>query len=204
MESARFTLPRTLSFLLALATALSLPATVAAAGHGHHRHHRLAHVHTRKLAGASRVRTSMTTVSPSNSSTVSGTIGWQVTVSGETPTRVDFAVDGAYKGSDSLGPLHVRSGLDTTALGDGSHTLSATAYLRKSKLATTWVTVNVDNVPDQTETTPPAEEPAPTTEEPAPAPNRRRNPNRNPNRPPRPHPPRRPPRSTGVPGSATS
>jgi len=170
MESARFALPRTLSLLLALATALSLPATVAAAGHGHHRHHRFAHVHTRKLAGASRVRTSMTTVSPSNNSTASGTIGWEVKVSGETPTRVDFAVDGAYKGSDTSAPYTLGSGLDTTVLGDGSHTLSATAYLKKSKLANTWVTVNVDNVPDQTETTPPAEEPAPTTEEPAPAP----------------------------------
>jgi mannan endo-1,4-beta-mannosidase len=170
MESARFALPRTLSLLLALSTALSLPATVAAAGHGHHRHHRLAHVHTRKLAGASRVRTSMTTVSPSNSSTVSGTIEWQVKVSGETPTRVDFAIDGAYKGSDTSAPYTFGGGLDTTALGEGSHTLSATAYLKKSKLANAWVTVNVDNVPDQTETTPPAEEPAPTTEEPAPDP----------------------------------
>jgi len=169
MESARFTLPRTLSLLLVLATALSLPATVAAAGHGHHRHH-LARVHTRKLAGASRVRTSMTTVSPSNSSTVSGTIGWEVKVNGETPTRVDFAVDGAYKGSDTSAPYMFGSGLDTTALGDGSHTLSVTAYLKKAKLATAWVAVNVDNLPDQTETTPPAEEPAPTTEEPAPAP----------------------------------
>jgi hypothetical protein len=124
----------------------------------------------RKLAGVSRVRTSMTTLSPSSGSTVSGTAPWQVGVSGTTPSRVDFAIDGAYRGSDPSSPYTFGSGLDTTTLSDGSHTLSVTAYAKKAKLATTWVTVNVDNVPAETEVVPSTESPPPAEEEPAPAP----------------------------------
>jgi hypothetical protein len=168
MRSASRT-PRVLALLLllALAAALVLPTVVAAAGKRHHRHTH-ARVHTRKLAGASRVRTSMTTVSPGSGATISGSVEWRVQVSGETPTRVDFAIDGAYKASDSSAPYTFGSGFDTTALGDGAHTLSATAYLRKSKLASTWVTATVANAPASQP--PSTEEPAPALEEPAPTP----------------------------------
>ena len=162
-------------FVVALAVALSLPAAGVAARHGHHHAH--ARIHMQKLAGASSARATMTTVSPASNATVSGTIAWQVKVSGSTtPSRVDFTIDGAYKITDSSAPYTYGSGLDTTTLSDGTHTLSATAYAKKAKLATTWVTVKVENTPPaepapSTEpSTPPAEEPAteptpePTTE----------------------------------------
>jgi hypothetical protein len=163
-------------FVVTLAAALSLPPAGVAAGHSRHRHVH-ARVHIRKLAGISSARATLTTVSPSSNATVSGTIAWQVTASGSTtPSRVDFAIDGTYKATDSSAQYTFGSGLDTTTLSDGTHTLSATAYAKKAKLATTWVTVKVENTPTSepapsTEPTTPTEEPtSEPTPEPAPAP----------------------------------
>jgi hypothetical protein len=167
--------------VVALAVALSLPATGVAARNGHHHHHH-ARIRMRKLASASSARATMTTVSPASNATVSGTIAWQVEVSGSTtPSRVDFTIDGAYEATDSSAPYTYGSGLDTTALSDGTHTLSATAYAKKAKLATTWVTVRVENTPpaepvpsttsSEEPTTEPSSEPTPEpVEESAPAP----------------------------------
>src|ERR1051326_1576332 len=97
-------------FVVALAVALSLPAAGVAARHGHHHAH--ARIHMQKLAGASSARATMTTVSPASNATVSGTIAWQVKVSGSTtPSRVDFTIDGAYKITDSSAPYTYGSGL---------------------------------------------------------------------------------------------
>jgi beta-mannanase len=152
-------------FAMVLAAAISLPAAWATAGpalHHHARVHKNARVQMRTLASSSNSRASMTTVAPLSNATVAGTIGWQVKVTGTTtPSRVDFAIDGNYKSTDNASPYVFGSGLDTTALGDGTHTLSATAYAKKGKLATTWVTVKVENTP-----TPAVESPAP-VEEPA-------------------------------------
>src|SRR5262249_6507782 len=132
-------------FVVALAAAISLPVAWAAAGPAHHRHTR---VHMRALASSSNARARMTTVSPFSNATVAGTIAWQVKVAGTTtPSRVDFAIDGNYKSTDNTSPYTYGAGLDTTALSDGTHTLSATAYAKKGKLATTWVSVKVENTP---------------------------------------------------------
>jgi hypothetical protein len=173
-------------FLVAAVAALALPTAGGAAGLGQHRAARLVHAHTRLhgLAAASGVRATITTLSPSNNATASGSIAWQVTVTGSTaPSRVDFAIDGAYKGTDKSSPFAFDSGLDTTTLSNGSHTLTATAYARKAKLATSSVTVKVENAPPVVEpsaepesaptpesSSPAPEEPASAPEEPAPAP----------------------------------
>jgi hypothetical protein len=168
-------------FLVAALVIIALPAAGATAQHRHHHkgtHHARTYL---KRATISRVRTSMSTQSPLSSSTVSGTIAWQVAVSGTTPSRVDFVIDGGLKASDSNAPFAYGSGLDTTALPNGTHTLTATAYSKKSKLANTTVSVKVENSAPATEPAPasapegepeptPEPEPAPTPEEPTPAP----------------------------------
>jgi hypothetical protein len=173
-------------FLVAAVAALALPAAGGAVvGLKQHRTLRHAHarIHVHGLASASGVRATLTTLSPTSNATISGTIEWQVKVTGSTaPSRVDFAVDGAYKGTDKTSSLTFGSDLDTTTLSDGSHTLTATAYAKKAKLATSSVTIKVKNAPvveptvepePAPATEPPAltsEEPAPAPEEPAPAP----------------------------------
>ena len=154
-----------LRLLVLCLIAAFVPAAIPTSAGAHVQSHREGAVHARKhsgLASASRVRTmaTVTTQSPLNGSTVSGAIAWQVTVSGTTPSRVDFAVDGTVKASDSTSPFAYGSGLDTEALSNGTHTLTATAYARKSKLASSTVSVKVEN-------SAPAPEPAPA---PAPAP----------------------------------
>jgi hypothetical protein len=99
------------------------------------------------------------TQSPADGQTVTGAIAWQVGVSGATASRVDFAIDGTVKWSQSTSPYaYGGSGgtLDTTALSNGAHTLSATAYGAKGIKATTRVTVTVANATPE-----PAPEPAP-------------------------------------------
>jgi hypothetical protein len=165
MKAAPSTTVRILAlFLVAALLTVMLPATGATA---QHRHHRKGTLHARThltRAGISRVRTSMSTQSPLSGSTVSGTIAWQVTVSGTTPSRVDFTIDGGLKASDSTAPFAYGSGLDTTALSNDAHTLTATAYSRKSSPASTTVSVKVEN-----SALAPAPEPA-RESEPAPAP----------------------------------
>jgi beta-mannanase len=93
----------------------------------------------------------MVTLSPANGATVSGTVPWQVQVSGTTVGRVVFSIDNAYAGTDTSSPYAYGSGLDTKTLSNGWHTLLATAYKKttsvttSTKLASTTVTVNVQN-----------------------------------------------------------
>ena len=111
------------------------------------------------------------TASPVNGATVSGKVVWEVSLLAGAPSKVEFAVDGSAKWSDSSAPYTFGAdagSLDTAKLSNGSHTLSATAYGSKGVRATTKVTVKVAN-------TAPAPEPVPTPEpepapEPAPAP----------------------------------
>ena len=102
---------------------------------------------------------SVTTVTPATGQTVSGSITWQVSVSGDSATRVDFAIDGAVKWSQQAAPYLYggkSAGLDTTQLSNGSHTLNATAYRSRGKLATTQVSVTVANAPPPPPPPPPA------------------------------------------------
>jgi hypothetical protein len=91
----------------------------------------------------------VTTLSPANGQTISGSVTWQVSVSGGTPTRVDFAIDGTVKWSQATSPYlygGASGGLDTTKLSNGSHMLSATAYGEKGvHSGTSRVTVTVSN-----------------------------------------------------------
>jgi mannan endo-1,4-beta-mannosidase len=92
---------------------------------------------------------SASTPSPVDGQQVAGRITWQVSVSGGTPTRVDFAIDGNVRWSQKTPPYlygGTTDGLDTTRLSDGSHLLSATAYGSEGgRSATTKVTVTVAN-----------------------------------------------------------
>jgi Glycosyl hydrolase family 26/Bacterial Ig domain len=131
---------RTASFLLlataALAGALTLAATGGAAP-------------SKTLAPTGTSRLALTTVTPTNGSTVSGSITWQVNVTGGVPSRVDFAIDGTVKWSESISPYlynGTTGGVDTTTLADGTHTLSATAYpTGKGRPAKSSVSVTVSN-----------------------------------------------------------
>jgi hypothetical protein len=102
---------------------------------------------------------SIATAKPSNGQAVAGSIAWEVTVLAGSPGKVEFAVDGSTKWSDSSAPF---SGtLDTTKLGNGNHTLTATAYGSHGAKATTSVTVKVANTATEPGPTP-APEPTPT------------------------------------------
>jgi Glycosyl hydrolase family 26/Bacterial Ig domain len=104
------------------------------------------------------------TVAPSDGQAVSGKVDWEVLVLEGSPSKVEFAVDGSTKWSDSSAPY---SGtLDTTKLGNGSHTLAATAYGSRGVKATASVTVKVANTvptpePEPTPTPEPEPEPGP-------------------------------------------
>jgi hypothetical protein len=161
---------------IAALASLALPAAGSAAVHPGD----VTGVHARKnvTASSSRYRIGVSTQSPANGATVSGTVGWQAKVTGTTPSRVDFAVDGIVKSSDYGSPYAYN--IDTKALSNGWHTLTATAYSHRNKLGSTSVSVNVQNstpapapapTPPPEETKPTPEVPAPpVSEEPAPKP----------------------------------
>ena len=103
---------------------------------------------------------SISTQSPSNGQTVSGPVTWSVATTGESPSRVDFVIDGTRKWSQTTAPFlfgGVSGGLDTKSLSNGSHTLVATAYGARGLKASSTVTVNVKNAA-------PAPSPAPEPE----------------------------------------
>ncbi len=109
--------------------------------------------------GASKEVLSIATAKPSDGQTVSGSVAWEVTVLAGAPSKVEFAVDGSTKWSDSSAPYG--GTLDTTGLGNGNHTLSATAIGSRGAKATTSVSVKVSNTAPKTEPTP-QPEPTPT------------------------------------------
>ncbi len=94
----------------------------------------------------------VTTLSPAAGQTLSGKVKWEVGVSGATPDKVVFLIDGVARWTEDASP-YVFNGntgtLDTTTLSDGSHTLRADAYAG-SKVATTSITVNVSNTVSST------------------------------------------------------
>jgi len=90
----------------------------------------------------------VTTVTPASGSTASGSVTWQVNVSGGTPKRVDFAIDGTVTWTERVSPYlygGVTNGLDTTLSADGSHTLTAVAYPIQGSPSRASVTVTVAN-----------------------------------------------------------
>lgn len=92
---------------------------------------------------------SVSTAAPGAGTTVSGSIPWQVSVANATPTKVTFAIDGTVTWTQTTAPYYyggTSSGLDTTKLANGPHTLTATAYAKTGRPAATKVTVTVANV----------------------------------------------------------
>jgi hypothetical protein len=164
--------------LIAGLAMLALPAASVGAPKGNQQKGKRAKLKTVRTHGhravASRAGVTVRIQSPAAEATVSGTIAWTAAVSGATATRVDFAVDGRSQASDSADPYAYGSGLDTTTLSDGRHTLSVTAYSKRAKLGASSVTVTVSNQPTPPppppEPDPEPEETAAAPEEPAPAP----------------------------------
>jgi hypothetical protein len=121
--------------------------------------------------GGQKQQLTISTTTPSDGQTLSGSIGWAVSVAGGTPSRVDFAVDGSVRWSQATAPYEYGGSggtLDTTKLADGAHTLSATAYGSRGVRATSTVTVTVANSSGEPEPAPspepdPASEPLPDT-----------------------------------------
>jgi hypothetical protein len=74
---------------------------------------------------------SVSTVMPANGQQVSGTITWEVSVTGGVPNRVEFDVDGNVKGTDSSAPYVFN--LDGTTLSAGTHSLTATAFANSGR-----------------------------------------------------------------------
>ena len=84
----------------------------------------------------------------SDGQTISRTVVWRVTPSGDTPTRVDFLVDGTIRWTERYAP-YVFNGdgasFDTRSLDNGSHRLEAVAYSGTTVAARSGVTVTVAN-----------------------------------------------------------
>jgi Glycosyl hydrolase family 26/Bacterial Ig domain len=93
--------------------------------------------------GTEKETLTLSTVKPGDGQTVSGTVAWEVAVQSGTPSKVEFAVDGAVKFTDSSAPYG--GSLDTAQLTNGTHSLSATAYGSRGSKGSTRVTVTVAN-----------------------------------------------------------
>ncbi len=84
---------------------------------------------------------------PSAGATIGGSVVWQASYTGGTPSRIDFLVDGALRSSDSSSPFRYNGDaglLDTTALSNGTHTLALVGYKGLVK-ATSALAVTVSN-----------------------------------------------------------
>jgi parallel beta-helix repeat protein len=92
-----------------------------------------------------------TLTNPTNGSTISGTIQLQANASDNVGvTRVDFAVDSVFFGSDTTAPYSIP--YDTNQIPNGSHTFTATAYdaAGNSSLPGTAPSANVQNTVSST------------------------------------------------------
>jgi len=99
-------------------------------------------------SGISKEQLAIATKSPVAGATVTGSVAWEVSLFAGAPTRIEFAVDGSVKWSESVAPYTYGGdggSLDTTKLSNGAHTLTATAYGSRGVKATTKVTVTVAN-----------------------------------------------------------
>jgi len=100
---------------------------------------------TTPATGGDTTPPSATVTAPAAGATVSGAVAVTATASDNVGvTRVDVLVDGAVAGSDTAAPYSVT--IDTTALGDGSHTLAARAFDAANNAATSApIAVTVQN-----------------------------------------------------------
>jgi hypothetical protein len=164
------------AFALLLAATVTTPAQARAkkqaTGDGGSRTVQMRTFGRRAISSSKAAQLSVVSTAPTNGATVSGTIAWQVRTTGVRISRVEFAIDGTVRWSDNSAPYTYSSGLDTTKLSNGRHTLTATVYARGTKPASASIVVNVSNsVPEPTPTPTPVPEPTPTpTPEPEPTP----------------------------------
>jgi mannan endo-1,4-beta-mannosidase len=121
---------------------------------------------------SSTTKLSLSSQSIANGATISGSVRWEVQASGARVSRVEFAIDGVSKWTDSSSPFVYGNGvLDTTKLSNGAHTLTATAYAKGTRPASATVKVTVSNAPAPEPTPTPTPEPTPApAPEPTPAP----------------------------------
>ena len=82
---------------------------------------------------------------PSTGDTISGTVPLSVTVTGITPDRVDFLVDGTVVGSDSSGPYTFN--WDSTSVPDGPHAIMAQAVSGTTTTNSNTANVTVKQAP---------------------------------------------------------
>ena len=159
-------------------------------------------------ATASATKLSVVAQSPASGATVAGSVAWEVKASSRRlPGRLRRRR--RRQGLGLTRSLRLRR-LDTTKLGNGRHTLTATAYAKGSRPASATIGVTVANATTQAPTPTSAPNPSPTS---APEPTPTAVPTPNPLRlpcQPRKRPQLRarlrppPPRSTGAAGSAAS
>jgi hypothetical protein len=88
--------------------------------------------------------------SVADGSTLTGAVTWTATPSGTTVSSVDFLIDGTVKWTEKTSPYMFNGDpggkLDTTTLGNGTHTLALQAHAADGRTASTTSTVTVANV----------------------------------------------------------
>ena len=90
----------------------------------------------------------VTTTEPAFGQTVSGSVLWSATPSGETADHVDFLVDGRLRDSEQAAPYAYAGDLwDTTSETNGRHVLSVHAVTADGTRATSSIVVYVKNPP---------------------------------------------------------
>jgi mannan endo-1,4-beta-mannosidase len=117
---------RLLALTLVAFAALSLPVLAKAA---------------QQPKTAKRAAAGVEIVSPTARGTVSGSVTWRVGTTAVAPTKLVFAIDGSGFRSLAKRPWSVQ--VPAAALGDGSHTLSVTAYVRNRVVGRDSTTVDV-------------------------------------------------------------
>jgi hypothetical protein len=164
-----------LALLLATVAVLAPSLDSAAAAHGTSARKAAVEnrLYLRKAASSTASKLGVVTTSPGNGQTLAGTVIWQAAVSGPTPSRVTFSIDGVVKWTQTAAPYSFGGNgkLDTTALANGDHNLKVTAYAgRKAGTPSSTITVNVSN-PTPAPAPTPVSQPTPASApEPAPAP----------------------------------
>ena len=109
--------------------------------------------------------TAPTTTTPANGvaesiksgSTLAGGVTWTATASGATPTVVKFSIDGSVKWDESSAPYQYNGDptgvLDTTTLGNGSHTFGVVASYSDGTSSSASATATVQNTTSPATTT---------------------------------------------------
>jgi hypothetical protein len=88
------------------------------------------------------------TKTPTPGSTFGGIIVWEASVSGGTPTRVEFLIDGALKWTEGAAPYRYNGDtgtLDTRTLSDGTHTFTVRAFASTGQAYTSNSTMTIAN-----------------------------------------------------------